>query len=104
MRLFKRKFEVKIKHETDIFYSVSFTDYFLIPVWSKLRVWDRSIGSHSMTVGLFSVEEAEKVAEKIKSLEDVGSWMVKQMDKRDKHLDMMHCKIPYKSKTINIER
>lgn len=77
MILFNKKFKVKITHCGEDKYQVKYAHYRFIPIWHTLRFWFEQTltgGTECWSTMLFKIEEAERVAKKIKNIADVREW------------------------------
>lgn len=77
MELFKKKFRVEIHHHSEGKYMVAYAHYGLIPNWRYLHFWfdqGHPGGTECWSRDLFSLQEAEQIASKLKSIEDVNEY------------------------------
>jgi hypothetical protein len=108
-KLFTKKFKTRVKHYINEKYTVQYCYYRFIPIWYSL-MWFHSSGYHSgnMTgwyINLWDYESAEKIATKIKSIEDVLNYY-KPFEEEEKKWEKAEQKyweknVPYNTKIIN---
>lgn len=80
MGLFDKKFKVRVRLLAQDRYMVQYTHYRFIPIWHSLCFWFEQTltgGTQCWSTELFSYQEAEDLAKKLKSIEDVRKWYEK---------------------------
>lgn len=107
MELFKKKFKVRVSLFSESKYTVDYAYYRFIPNWKSLVFWygvsfDSNIDGWS--TDLFSVKEAEEIANRLKSIDDVERYYKPEDRKREKFLiekeEYLAKNRPYKTKNI----
>lgn len=108
MRLLpKKKFRVEVHRHSKAKYMVAYAYYRFIPVWRYLHFWfaqGHPGGTECWSRDLFSYKEAEKIASRLKSMEDVNEYYkpfvkeAKEWEEEEKKYCAEH--IPYESKRI----
>lgn len=77
MKLFDKKFKVKATYFGSGYYQVKYTYYRFIPIYHSLCFWFEQTltgGTECWSTKLFGIEEAERIAKSLKSIEDVREW------------------------------
>lgn len=105
MKIFNKKFKVKVVHFNEDYYIIKYAYYRFIPIYHTLNYWfELTLTSNleEWTCMIFKVDKAEEVARKMKSIEDVKEWYEpykneeKDFYKRKK--DFYNNNVPYKVK------
>jgi hypothetical protein len=96
--MFKKKFKIRVQHYTGQYYIVEYAHYWLIPNYNALYCWF----TNSLSKNLLVVNEAEKLANRLNSIENINRWNEKQKAQEkqyyiDKAKDEKQ-NIPYKVK------
>lgn len=77
MKLFSKKFKTRVVYFGWGKYTVEYANYRLIPIWHTLKFWfEQSLtgGTECWSTELLKVEEAENLAKRLRSIEDVIEW------------------------------
>lgn len=106
----KKKFKVRVSLFAEDKYTVSYAEYYIIPMfwnWDYLYYWfDQGHPgvTEALEVNLFSVHDAEKIASEINSIEDAKVYNNKALEDRNKwkqeEIEFHKKNIPYSSKTF----
>lgn len=106
--VFGKKFKVRVNYFGYCKYTVDYAHYRLIPVWRSLSFWfapGHPGGVECWATDLFGVDEAERVAEKLKSISDVNDLyrprLQKEIEWRAAEKKYQEKNAPYSSKHIN---
>lgn len=88
--MIKKKFKVRVVNHYQDRYQVQYAYYYLIPNWKSLKFWYSSPSYTSNLSGWtpksFLVHEAEQIASKLKSIDDVVSYHYKDEKERIDYL------------------
>ena len=79
-----KKFEVKVTYFSEDKYKVQFAHYRIIRIWHTLCFWFESGAPSSFdgwSTSLFSIDEAEKLAKSINSINDIENYYKKEREK-----------------------
>lgn len=105
IKIFNKKFKVKVVLFSGDRYQVKYTNYRFIPIWYPLCFWFEQTltgGNECWTTDLFKVEEAERIAKKLKTIEDVAEWYKPDEEKRiifyKRQTEHYKKAVPYNSK------
>jgi hypothetical protein len=77
MKIFNKKFKVRVNYFAEGRYQVQYAYYRLIPIWHTLCFWFEQTltgGTECWTDRLMSIDEAEITAKRLKSIDDVREW------------------------------
>jgi len=77
MKLFSKKFKTRVVHFSRDRYTVEYASYRFIPIWHTLKFWfEQSLtgGTECWSTELLKVEDAENLARRLRSIEDVIEW------------------------------
>lgn len=77
MKLFDKKFKVKVKYFGKGKYQVKYASYRLIPIYHVLCFWfEQSLTSDTecWSTKLLGIEKAEELAKSLKTIEDIRAW------------------------------
>lgn len=103
--MFKKKFKVKVSYWGHGKYTVSYAYYRFIPIWYTLKFWFEQTltgGTECWSTSLMSVKEAEKLAQKIKNIDDVYKFYekdeLKESDFYKRKSEYYKNAVPYRSK------
>ena len=107
MKIFDKKFKVRVSYFARGRYTVDYTHYRLIPIWRSLFFWFEQTltgGTQCWSEKLFNVKEAEELATTLKSIEDIRKWY-KADEKKEaefyKRKEAYYKKnVPYRTKQI----
>jgi len=80
----EKKFKVRVNYWGRGKYTVEWCNYRFIPIWHELCFWFEQTltgNTECWTVSLFSWDNAEKVASKLKSINDVRKYYKADEDK-----------------------
>lgn len=105
MKLFEKKFKVKVTYFGSGKYQVKYAHYRFIPIYHALCFWFEQTltgGTECWSTELFGIEEAERVAKTLKSIEDVKQWY-KPHEKKEqifytRQAEYYKKNVPYSSK------
>ena len=87
MKIFDKKFKVKVTYFAEDKYKVKYSHYRFIPIWYAIIYWFNqglTGGTEGFFEKLFEIEEAEKCAKKLKSIEDVREWHKPEIERKKK--------------------
>jgi hypothetical protein len=79
---YDKKFKVKVSLYTKDKYIVQYTYHRFIPKWKALYFWFglyHGAGLECWSIDLWDIDEAEKMAESLKSMKDVNEYFNRQM-------------------------
>ncbi|MAQ77201.1 hypothetical protein CL684_01610 [Candidatus Campbellbacteria bacterium] len=101
----KRKFKTRVKHFSGDKYLVQYAYYRFIPIWYSLHFWFEQTltgNTECWTEDFFNIDEAEKLAKSLKSIEDVKNWYKPDEEKRERFYqrkrEYLKKAVPYRSK------
>lgn len=108
MRIFVKKFRVRVRYFGSGYYTVDYALYRIIPIWHSLSVWfEQSLdsGTQCWTTKLMERITAEELAKEIGSIDDVWKYYKPEREKESdfyKRRDDYYAKnVPYKNREIN---
>lgn len=102
--MFKKKFKVRVKHRFLKYYVVQFAHYRFIPVYHSLYYWVDCLLPFKgrWVLIILDREEAENLAKRFKSIEDVRAFYEKdeerERDSCNNRREYYDKKVPYKTK------
>ena len=104
----EKKFKVRVCLFSGDKYTVDYTSYYFIPVYSSLCFWFEQTltgGTECWSTDLFSYEEAEKIAVTLKSMDDVNEYhksdVIKRNDFYRRKKEYYEKNVPYTKKYFN---
>lgn len=108
----KKKFITKVAYFGEGKYTVSYCNYYLIPFWYKeLVFWfamSLTSDSQCWSTALFSIDAAEAIASKLKSMKDVDEYYKPMIEERNsfykRREEYYKNNVPYKIKTFKHEK
>jgi hypothetical protein len=105
--MFKKKFKVRVSHFSSGKYTVDYAYYRFIPIWNSFTFWfnqGHPGGTECWSTDMWDYNTAEKIASKIKTIEDVSTHHepeVKKMQAWKKaEAEWWNENAPYQSKKI----
>jgi hypothetical protein len=107
MKLFDKKFKVKIEHFSNCKYAIYYCNYRIIPIWSELCFWfeqGHPGGTQCWSIELFDIKEAEDIAKNLKSMDDIDNYYKPHIENAKKWLkeekEYWQKNMPYTSKIV----
>jgi hypothetical protein len=105
MKLFDKKFKVKVSYFGSGYYQVKYAYYRFIPIYYALCFWFEQTltgGTECWSTKLFKIEKAERVAKSLKGIEDVREWYKPYEEKErtfyKRQAEYYKKNVPYSSK------
>lgn len=105
MNIFNKKFKVRVNYFGSGKYQVQYANYRLIPTWYTLCFWFEQTltgGTECWCNRLMDIEEAEKTAKSLKSIEDVREWHKPDEERRkifyERKAEYYKKAVPYQTK------
>lgn len=105
MKLFDKKFKVKVTYFGSGKYEVNYAHYRFIPIYYTLCFWFEQTltgGTECWSGRLMNIKEAERVAKSLKSIEDVREWYKPYEEKErtfyKRKTEYYKKNVPYRSK------
>lgn len=83
MKIFNKKFKVRIRHYTNAKYIVEYARYRFIPIYKPLYFWF-GFYTGEWALNMWKYEQACEIAENLKSYDDIIKYYKSEFEKRDK--------------------
>lgn len=90
MGLVDKKFRVRVRHYADCKYVVEYAHYRFIPIWHTLNFWfdmGHPGGVECWSTDMWDVEEAERIATRLKSIDDVYEYYKPLIEQKEKWME-----------------
>ena len=100
MKLFTKKFRVRVRHYTDKYYVVDYAYYRIFPNWGVILFWfdqGHPGGTECWSEKMFTVKEAEEFAKTLNTFQDIVKYYQPLIVAADK---WKHDEIKWKAENI----
>jgi len=105
MKIFNKKFKVRVSYFGRGRYQVQYANYRLIPIWHTLCFWFKQTltsETECWSYMLMDIDEAERTAKSLKSIEDVKEWYKPYEERRkifyEQKAEYYKKAVPYQTK------